>query len=192
MSIFAYPEILVDEASNHMGQMFDIAINYLHYNPDEFMKMFIESGNANEFAKGSARIVSGMEGQDILDDVLFKLYRKVSEVDYKPSFHLSPEYWAGWILAQYQHYSCQSFKTITDCVSFSTLIKMYHPNHEAHEFKTFEYIDRKIKEKGLPLYNSINKDGKVFNLQAVPISKSKILYFEEIKKNKTQQFNIRE
>ena len=41
MSIFAYPEMLIEDASNNMGEMFDIAVNYLHYNPDEFMKLFI-------------------------------------------------------------------------------------------------------------------------------------------------------
>lgn len=183
MSIFAYPEMLIEDASNNLGEMFDIAVNYLHYDPDEFMKMFIECGNAKEFAHGSARIISGMDGQDILDDVLFKLYHKVSEVDYIPSFRLSPEYWAGWILAQYQHYSCQSFKTITDCIPFSSIVKLYHPYHEAHEYKTFELIDEKLKSKGIPLFNTINANGDIVNIKSIPTPESKILYLEKLKNN---------
>jgi len=182
MNIFVYPEVLIEEASNIMVEMFDIAVNNLHYDLDEFMKLFIGCGNAKEFAHGSMRIISRIDGQDVLDDVLFKLYHKVSEVDYIPSFHLSPEYWAGWILAQYQHYSCQSFKTITDCIPISSIVKLYHPYHEAHEYKTFELIDEKLKSKGIPLFNTINANGDIVNIKSIPTPESKILYLDKLKK----------
>ena len=65
------------------------------------------------------------------------------DIDYNlVPINRTPEYWAGWVLANAQWYLNKTFKEIISVMPLSTLINMYYPYHEADEMKIIE----KIKE----------------------------------------------
>lgn len=109
--------------------MMDFSTYDLHYTPDKFFDMFIETGIADLFSIGDPRFIVGMSGVELAYEVLYKLG---IETGVKPNFRIecSPEYWAGWALAYYQWDSGQTFQEIIRQVSISKIIQMYNPYHE--------------------------------------------------------------
>lgn len=112
MKTFAYPEMYRDIAADNLGIMFDYGINYCHISPNQLFNLFIESDCANQFENGSPRVIVGMFGTELCRDVLYRTQKIWPEIEYPVTISRTPEYWAGWIMAQYQWYSCQSFETI--------------------------------------------------------------------------------
>ena len=106
-----------------------------------------------------------MSGTELCRDVFKRTTGVIPDVNYSSSMHRTPEYWAGWILAQYQWYSCQSFSVIYSCISFDELINLYYPLHEAHEFKTFKILDERLMSSGISLYNMIDSNYDVVNIK---------------------------
>jgi DNA-binding transcriptional regulator YiaG len=83
----------------------------------------------------------------------------------------TPEYWAGWVLANAQWYLNKSFNDILAVMPFSKLVGMYYPYHEADEMKTVEIIKsyfpsesalkmirkkRKLKQEELAVLSGVN------------------------------------
>ena len=83
----------------------------------------------------------------------------------------TPEYWAGWILANAQWYLNKPFSEIISVMPFSKLVGMYYPYHEADEMKTIEVIKncfpsvsalktirkkRKLKQEELAALSGVN------------------------------------
>lgn len=168
MRIFAYPEIYKETAADNLGIMFDYGVNCCGLAPDELMGWFVESGDAHQFECGSPRVLRGMSGTELCWDILRKLGRPEPVAEYPVSMYRSPEYWAGWVLAQYQWYSNQKFEDIQSCFKFSDLVKAYYPLHEAHEQKTFRMLDGKMLAGGFELYNRINDRGEIEHLKELP------------------------
>lgn len=82
-------------------------------------------------------MLAGKSASELLSIILYK------DVFYKTvSMEKSPEYWAGWVLANTQWYLNVSFSRIFDVISLSEIISLYHPYHEANEMKTVEYIEK--------------------------------------------------
>ena len=167
MKTFAYSKIYLDQAADNLGDMLDCAVNRFGFNSDDFMNLFIKSGVAKEFSFGFPRVILGMTGKELCNDVYYKVFGKeLSGFQYEDKYvNKTKEYWAGWILAKYQWYSCQSFETILTTLQVSDLIKMYSPLHEASEIKTFELLDNQLIKKGISLYHKINANGNIISLQ---------------------------
>lgn len=168
MKIFAYPEMYKDIAADNLGVMLDYGINFCHIDGDDLFGLFLKSGCAEQFENGSPRVLVGMSGVELCRDVLLRSAESVPTAEYPPSLYRSPAYWTGWILSQYQWYSCQSFQDIYSCVKIDDLINLYYPLHEAHEFKTFKVLDKMLCSCGHPLYNTIDSAGTVINLGTPP------------------------
>ena len=67
------------------------------------------------------------------------------------AFERSPEYWAGWALAQYQIKSEQSYKKLHSLIGFSELIGMYQTLHEAPIEKFFDKMDKRMANRQIGL-----------------------------------------
>ena len=174
MKTFAYPKIYRETAADNLGVMFDYGINSCHFDGDSLFDLFLKSGCANQFENGSPRVLVGMSGVELCRDVIFKSLRIHLDTEYPTSMYRSPEYWAGWILSQYQWYSCQSFQDIYSCVKIKDLINLYYPLHEAHEFKTFNILDKKLLSNKIHLYNVINENGEIVNLKPYPVETTSV------------------
>lgn len=164
--IHAYSDIYLNSVMHNLAAMFDIAINAEGINPDVFADMFANSEIASGIESGVPDILAGKSATEMLMIILGK------EVDYTVvPVDRTPEYWAGWILANAQWYLNKSFKEIISAMSFSRLIGMYYPYHEADEMKTIEKIKncfpsvsalkiirqkRKLTQEQLALLSGVN------------------------------------
>lgn len=131
----AYNEIYIRLVMHNLAAMFDIAINAERIDADEFANAFASSYVAQGIEKGDPNILAGKAATEML---MIILDREV-EFDSVP-MNRTPEYWAGWILAIVQWELNRSFKEILSAISFSQLVRMYYPYHEADEQKTVELI----------------------------------------------------
>jgi len=137
----AYSEMYLDDAMENMGEMLDYAVNVCHMDIEEFWKMFLASGLAEEFGKGSPKVVSGTSGTEMVYQVLDKAGVGEQEFPIQIEYERSREYWSGWILAYYQWLSGKSFKDIYMGLNMNEIQRLYPTLHEANEEKFVEIAD---------------------------------------------------
>lgn len=130
---------------DNLGTMFDFAVNCCNLNGDDYWDMFICSGAAQQFENNNPKFVSGKSGEEIVYDVLSAVGKSSDCVKPLPRLGRTPEYWAGWALAQYQNATDLSYKSIHQIVSFDELMDMYKTLHEAPIEKFIEILNNKKK-----------------------------------------------
>ena len=150
--IRAYNEKYLNSASTVFSEMVDYAINDRSIDGDRFLHMFITSGAAKQFERGNPSYITGRSGIDIADEVLNKTMpsKNPARLDIRES--RTPEYWAGWVLSQYQWYTAKSFESLMRYLPFSSIVELYPVLHEADITKFNEVADSIIKERN-PLTN---------------------------------------
>ena len=164
--IRAYSEIYLNSVIHNLAALFDIAINAEGLEADSFADTFANSEIARGIESGTPDILVGKSATEMLMSILQKdIVYTVVPVD------RTPEYWAGWVLANAQWYLNRSFKEIFSVMPFSALVSMYHPYHEADEMKTVEVIKarfpsvsalktirqkRKLTQEQLALLSGVN------------------------------------
>ncbi len=133
--IHAYNNLYLNSVMHNLAALFDIAINAEELDADQFATMFANSKIASGIEAGSPDILVGKSATEMLMIILNR------EVEYTViPVDRTPEYWAGWVLANAQWYLNKSFKDILAVMPFSKLVGMYYPYHEADEMKTVEII----------------------------------------------------
>jgi len=139
--IHAYNEEYLDDAMKNLGDMVDYAVHACHYEPDEFLDLFIFSGIARQFENGNPKYVAGMSGVELAQTVLRNTNGITEFPDALLSEEYGREYWAGWILAYYQWIRHRRFEDIvTDGLPLSKICDMY-VLHEADPSKFVENAD---------------------------------------------------
>lgn len=126
----AYNELYLSDAKKRLSVMFDYAINDMLEDPDFFAGLFVQSGIAELFEQGNPGVIAGKSGIELVRDIMETVYQNI--VLPVPSFRQekTPEYWAGWALAEYQWYTGRNFRDVFDQVSLSRIISMYKVYHE--------------------------------------------------------------
>ena len=128
--IHAYSESYLTDAKNCLAEMFDYAVNDCSISIDWFATLFVQSGYAEKFGIGNPGVIAGMSGIELAEAVLKKVHCE-DEIK-SPAFseERSPEYWAGWALAEYQWFCSRTFKDIFSRIPMSEIVKMYSVYHE--------------------------------------------------------------
>lgn len=126
----AYSESYLSDAKDRLSQFFDYLINDCGMKADWAASIFLSSGYAEQFERGNPAILAGMSGIELARAVVETTYKKKKLPDPRYAEGLSPEYWAGWALAEYQWYSGKRFKDIFERVKMSEIILMYSVYHE--------------------------------------------------------------
>ena len=147
----AYSESYLSDAKNTLSQCFDYLINDCGFDADWTASLFLSSGYAEMFERGNPGILAGMSGVELARAVVRKTYRNKAMPELRYGDGLSPEYWAGWSLAEYQWYSGRRFKDIFDHVKLSEIILMYSVYHEMDISKFIVGLEEKCS---LPLRES--------------------------------------
>ena len=149
MAIRAYDELYLESAANCLAVAFDYALNICGIKPDEFAGFFVVSGESDKFGRGNPSVVAGKSGVELVRLIVEKVdpSRGLPEPVFSQS--RSPEYWAGWALAQYQWHSAKSFKTVFGKVPLSEIVKMYKVYHEMDIAAFIEAMDKKIEERSV-------------------------------------------
>lgn len=129
-----------------VAEMFDFAVNYCDFDGDKFWNMFICSKIADKFENQNPKFVLGKSGEELVYDIADKMGISISENNRSKNIGRSPEYWAGWALAQYQIESKKSYKKIHEVISFNELCNMYNPLHEAPVEKVFDILNERSKK----------------------------------------------
>ncbi len=126
----AYNKSYLSNAKYRLSQFFDYAINDCNFKSDWVAMMFVQSGYAEQFERGNPAVLAGMSGIELARLVISKIYE--DKLLPSPGFNneKSPEYWAGWALAEYQWYTGRRFKDIFEYVPLSKIISMYSVYHE--------------------------------------------------------------
>ena len=128
--IRAYSEYYLSDAKESLSQFFDYLINDCGITADLCAYIFISSGYAEQFERGDPSILSGMSGIELARAVVKKTYKNKSLPQPRFSEGSSPEYWAGWALAEYQWYTAKRFRDIFEHCGLSGIISMYPLYHE--------------------------------------------------------------
>lgn len=126
----AYSELYLNDAKDCLADMLDYTINDCSLECDWVASLFITTGYAQKFETGNPSILSGMSGVELGKLILKKAYSKKEVPEVKFREERSPEYWAGWALAEYQWFSGRRFKDIFERVPLSKIIDMYSVYHE--------------------------------------------------------------
>jgi DNA-binding transcriptional regulator YiaG len=128
--IHAYDKLCLNKAKRTLAIMFDYAVNDCGYDIDWFAQLFMKSGKAKQFETGNSAVVMGMSGVELAKSVVAEIYQEDITIEAAQPMDKSPEYWAGWALADYQWYSAYRFKEIFEKVKMSDIVRMYPTFHE--------------------------------------------------------------
>lgn len=141
----AYDESYLPSAMGALATMMDCGINKCGFSPDGFYRMFLTSGVAGQFEKGNPKYIAGMSGAELTDCITYRVIGKTLESN-NGSYSLSPEYWAGWVLAYYQWKSGKTFLYLQkNGLDIEKVITLYHPLHEADIAKFADSADAIIR-----------------------------------------------
>lgn len=139
----AYSESYLNDAKDRLSQFFDYLINDCGMKADWVASIFLSSGYAEQFERGNPAILAGMSGVELARAVVEATYKKKTLPKRSFSEGLSPEYWAGWALAEYQWYSGKRFKDIFEHIKLSEIIRMYSVYHEMDISEFIETMEEK-------------------------------------------------
>ena len=128
--IHAYSELYLNDAQKTLGTMFDYVVYDCEYDIDWFADLFVKSGYARQFERGNPAIISGMSGVELANRVIEYAYNNPIYIPATQPTDRTPEYWAGWALADYQWYSCCHFNQIFERIKMSEITDMYNIYHE--------------------------------------------------------------
>lgn len=126
----AYSQSYLSDAKNSLSSFFDYAVNDCKLKPDWVSALFVTTGYAEQFGRGNPAYVAGMSGVELARAVLQKAYGKKDLPDPTYTEGCSPEYWAGWALAEYQWFCGRRFKDIFARVPMEKIICLYSVYHE--------------------------------------------------------------
>ena len=139
----AYSESYLSDAKDRLSQFFDYLINDCCMKADWVASIFLSSGYAEQFERGNPAILAGMSGIELARAVVEATYQKKSLPEPGTAEGLSPEYWAGWALAEYQWYSRKRFRDIFEHIKLSEIVAMYPVYHEMDLSAFIETMDEK-------------------------------------------------
>ncbi len=126
----AYNELYLNDAKECLSDMIDYAVNDCGIDADWFASLFVTTGYAQKFETGNPSVISGMSGVELARAIMEKAYNNKDFPVPQYREGASPEYWAGWALAEYQWSKGRRFKDIFERIPLSHIISMYHVYHE--------------------------------------------------------------
>ena len=126
----AYSESYLNNAKDRLSSFFDYAINDCRLTPDWITALFINTGYAEQFERGNPAYVAGMSGVELARAVIMKAYIQKELPSPANAEDCSPEYWAGWAVAEYQWFYGHRFKDIFERIPLAKIIGMYSIYHE--------------------------------------------------------------
>ena len=143
----AYNELYLNDAKKNLSQLFDYLINDCKIDADWVSELFISSDFAKQFERGNPAVISGMSGIELAEAIINKTYqnKKLPLSNYLNDF--TPEYWAGWALAEFQWFTGITFKDIFEKIKLSEIIAMYPLFHEIDISRFIECLNEKLSNR---------------------------------------------
>ena len=146
METHAYNAAYLPYAMENLATMMDCGINQCGFQPRLFYRMFLTSGVAGQIEKCNPRYLAGYSGPELVS-LVTEITMGESPAAIDGTFTISPEYWAGWVLAYYQWKTGKPFRFIEENgLHIEKVIALYHPLHEADLDKFANVADKIIAE----------------------------------------------
>ena len=111
MVIQSYNNLYLPNLSENLGVMFEHAVD-IGINPTIFWNTFVNSTVAKQIEKGNPKYLT-CSALDYLNEI----YNGKKTIPNKEDINKDKYYWAGWVLAQFQH---KKNKTSTRLISKQT------------------------------------------------------------------------
>ena len=153
--IHAYSELYVNNAKLVLAHFFSRMIDDYKLGADEATDFFVVSGYAEQFERGNPAVVHGMSGREMAEAVLEKIYGGQTSDEYIDVVNeraatyqtkITPAYWVGWALAEYQWYTGRRFVEIFRQVPLSEIVPMYSVYHEMDISSFIDDLEKKVRE----------------------------------------------
>ena len=174
MTTPAYNPIYLSKAAKAIGNMLHGAVLEFGYDGDAFLRLFIQSGIAEQIESGNPKYIAGKSGLELLSEVLERTTGKQTERTVIEAYDRSDVYWVGWVLAHYQWYSGRSFRDILEAVPYDALLGLYDTLHEADVQKAYEVLDAHFEGTECKLKATRNRCGitqeELANLSGVSLN----------------------
>lgn len=137
----AYIEPYLKNVMRNMGVMSHFCINEYGLSPERFSALFAQSDVAEQISKGNPRFLVGMSGKELADLLMESSDKNTDRTVSSDLYYISPEYWAGWVMAYYQWYRDKTFSQMyAEGQTYDKILMMYHPLHEADLSKVVEMM----------------------------------------------------
>lgn len=135
----AYIEPYLKDVMRNLGVMAHFCINEYGLSPEKFSTLFAHSHVAEQISMGNPRFLSGLSGKELADMLIASSAEIIPSSTSSDTYQISPEYWAGWVMAYYQWYTAKSFNQMyADGQTYEKVLMMYYPMHEADLAKVVE------------------------------------------------------
>lgn len=141
MAIQTYNDLYLHYIAENLGVMFEHAVD-IGINPTIFWNTFINSNVAKQIEKGNPKYLT-CSALDYLNEI----YAGKRNIPEKEDINKDMYYWAGWILAQYQHKKGYSFYKINNNLPIEKVLDLYFTLHEADVTKFYDVADTYFKKQ---------------------------------------------
>ena len=158
-----YKELYLSDAMVNLANAFDYAINACKLAPVFFSNIFVQSGVAEQYERCNPAYVAGKSGEELSKCILEKVFPDEAFPNYFPPTFRTPEYWAGWALAQYQFKTAKRFKDIFAKVSLEDILFMYKIYHEMDISQFIDIMNEKMKQVKLDTNLKIIREANGFS-----------------------------
>ena len=152
MAMRAYKATYLSHAAKNLGSMLEYAVNDCGIAGGLCLHMFITSGLAQQFERGDPKVIAGMSGVELAVRAIEAVTGEKPSAAPRGLDYRTPEYWAGWSLAQYQWYTAMRFADILRFLPFDDIMLMYPTLHEADITKFYMTADE-IRSREFPQTN---------------------------------------
>ena len=143
MVIQSYNNSYLPYVAENLGVMFEHSVD-IGINPTIFWNTFINSNVAKQIEKGNPKYLT-CSALDYLNEI----YKDKKVITEKENINKDKYYWAGWILAQFQHQKGYSFYKINNYLSIDEVLNLYSTLHEADVTKFFDVANAYFKKQDI-------------------------------------------
>lgn len=140
MAIQSYNNSYLPYVAENLGVMFEHSVD-IGIDPTIFWNTFINSNVAKQIEKGNPKYLT-CSALDYLNEI----YKDKKIITEKEDINKDKYYWAGWILAQFQHKKGYSFYKINNHLSINEVLNLYPTLHEADITKFFDVANNYFKK----------------------------------------------
>ena len=129
--------------SENIGTMFEYAVAF-GFKPKVFWNTFVNSNLATQIEKENPKYLTGYSAIDLTNIVINTTSSCEPIIDKKQYVNKDMFYWAGWAIANYQHYSGTSFYKINKALPIERVLELYPTLHEADITKFYETANKYV------------------------------------------------
>ena len=143
----AYREYYLEDAMESLGAMLEDSVMLFEVPLERFWPLFLASPVSERFAAGDPYVLAGKSGWELAAQVLEEAGVRFPRRKPDVLRARTPEYWAGWSLAQYQWRRGFSFREIEEFAPLREIVGLYHPFHEMDIRSFVDELDRRYRER---------------------------------------------